>query len=119
MCPTCHTLLEVSDAPIARRMRAFIRSRIAAGDTKGEIKAKLVAQFGEVVLASPRTSGFDLLVWLLPLVALVGGGGVLGLVTWQWVRAGQADLARDGQDDRADLSPAIERRLQEELSRFE
>lgn len=32
MCPTCHTLLELSQAPVAQRMRAFIRRRIAAGD---------------------------------------------------------------------------------------
>lgn len=53
MCPTCRTVLELSHAPIAERMRAFIRRRIAAGDTKSAIKAKLVAQFGESVLAAP------------------------------------------------------------------
>jgi cytochrome c-type biogenesis protein CcmH len=119
MCPTCHTLLELSNAPIAQRMRAFIRARIAADDTKGVIKAKLVAQFGEAVLASPRTSGFDLLAWVLPLVGLVGGGGLVGLVAWGWARAGNAELAPHEQDDQTDPDPAIERRLQEELARFD
>ena len=50
-CPTCHTPLAVSHSPIAERMRVFIRARIAAGDTKSEIKDKLVADFGESVLA--------------------------------------------------------------------
>ena len=47
ICPTCHETLAASTSPIAERMRAFIRARIAAGDTTSEIKAKLVDQFGE------------------------------------------------------------------------
>ena len=46
VCPVCETTLDTSDAPIARRMKAYIRERIAAGDTKSEIKAQLVEQFG-------------------------------------------------------------------------
>ncbi|HJX75522.1 MAG TPA: hypothetical protein VJ247_04145, partial [Gaiella sp.] len=30
MCPTCHQLLELSNAPVADRIRAFIRTRIGA-----------------------------------------------------------------------------------------
>ena len=46
-CPTCNTLLALSSSPIAERMRSFIDARIAAGDTKTEIKDQLVDQFGE------------------------------------------------------------------------
>src|SRR5581483_12051119 len=65
MCPTCHTTLDQSSAPAARRIEAFIRRRIAAGDTKSEIKAKLVAQFGPSILAAPPKHGFNLIVWWL------------------------------------------------------
>jgi cytochrome c-type biogenesis protein CcmH len=78
MCPTCHTLLEVSDAPVADRMRVFIRTRIAAGAHKSEIKDELVAQFGEAVLAAPPKRGLNLIAWLAPAAALVGGGLALG-----------------------------------------
>ena len=57
VCPVCETTLDTSDAPVARRMKAFIRARIAAGDTKSEIKAKLVDQFGTGVLAVPPREG--------------------------------------------------------------
>src|SRR5579864_3607243 len=63
MCPTCHTTLDQSDAAIARRIEAFIRVRIAAGDTKQQIIDKLVAQFGPAILAEPTHKGFDLLAW--------------------------------------------------------
>jgi cytochrome c-type biogenesis protein CcmH len=65
ICPTCHTTLELSDAPVADRMRAFIRERIAAGDTKTEIKASLVESFGEGVLAAPPREGFNWLASML------------------------------------------------------
>lgn len=72
MCPTCKTLLELSHAPVAERMRAFIRRRIAAGETKSRIEAELVHEFGEGVLASPPKHGFGLLAWLVPLLAGTG-----------------------------------------------
>ena len=56
-------------------MRTFIRARIAAGDTKSEIKRKLVDDFGEQVLASPPKRGFNLLAWVLPPVLVVAAGG--------------------------------------------
>src|SRR5712692_10779163 len=61
MCPTCHTTLDQSNSLEARRIEAFIAQRIRVGDSKSEIKAKLVAQFGESILAAPPRHGFDLL----------------------------------------------------------
>ena len=46
MCPICGTLLELSDSPQAEREVAFIRRRIAAGQTKSQIKDALVAEYG-------------------------------------------------------------------------
>ena len=118
MCPTCQTPLELSDAPIAERMRVFIRARIAAGDTKSEIKAKLVADFGEGVLTAPPTHGFGLLAWVLPFAGLLGFGIAIGVVAWRWTRAGP-ERAGPNDDGRFDLDPAVERRLEEELARFD
>jgi cytochrome c-type biogenesis protein CcmH/NrfF len=71
MCTVCGTALNLSQAPQADRERALIRRLIAAGKTKPEIKAALVAEYGERVLAEPAKSGFDLTAWLVPLVALL------------------------------------------------
>ena len=109
MCPTCKQLLELSHAPVADRIRAFIRTRIAAGDTKSEIKRRLVAQFGEAILAAPPAHGFDLLAWLLPLLGLTGSAGVVGLLAWLW--RGQSPPAVED-----DLEPELARRLDEELA---
>ncbi len=92
VCPTCHTTLDQSSAPIALRMKQFVRTRIAAGDTKGEIKAQLVAQFGKGVLAAPERKGFDLLAWVLPIAGLLAGAAVLTVLAWRWTRRPEDDL---------------------------
>ena len=94
VCPVCETTLDPSDAPVARRMKAFIRQRIAAGDTKSEIKATLVDQFGAGVLAVPPKQGFDLLAWLLPLAGLALGVVVVGALAWRWSRRAAATTRR-------------------------
>ena len=120
VCPVCETTLDTSDAPIARRMKAFIRARIAAGDTKSEIKAKLVDQFGESVLAAPPKSGFNLLAWVLPLAGIVIAAGVVGLLAYRWSRSRKGEEAGEpSANGRFSLDPELERRLDEELARYD
>jgi cytochrome c-type biogenesis protein CcmH len=111
----------MSEAPAANRIRAFIGARIRAGDTRSEIMDKLVAQFGPEIRAAPPKSGFGLLAWLLPLVLLLGGGAVIGVYAWRWSRSREpaSAAARPEQNGRAPLDPELERRLEEELARFE
>jgi cytochrome c-type biogenesis protein CcmH len=113
VCPTCKTTLDQSDAPVARRMKQIIRTRLAEGATEEQIKAELVAQFGRGVLAAPPKSGFDLLAWLVPLALLGAGAVAVAAVVWGWSRRrseGEASAAVD---------PELERRLDAELDRFD
>jgi len=118
VCPVCETTLDTSNAPVALRMKAYIRERIAAGDTKSEIKAALVDQFGPAVLAEPPKKGFELIAWVLPLAGLVLGVVVVGLLAWRWshTRKAEDEPAADAAEP---LDPALERRLDDELARFE
>jgi len=118
MCPTCHQLLELSNAPIADRIRAFIQTRIDAGDTKSEIKRQLVSEFGEVVLAAPPAHGFTLLAWLLPLLGLAGSATVIAVLAWHWRRQ-TLESAKPVQADSSVLDQALVRRLDEELALFD
>jgi cytochrome c-type biogenesis protein CcmH len=120
ICPTCHESLAVSSSPIADRMRSFIRARIAAGDTKSEIKSKLVDQFGESVLAAPPKHGFNLLAWLLPFAGLGLGGAALAVLARRWSRAREDAVSTDPSGNgRGPLDPELERRVDEELARFD
>lgn len=114
VCPVCETTLDTSDAPVARRMKARIREQIAAGNTKSEIKQYFVDQFGTGVLAVPPREGFDLVAWLLPLAGLGVGLVVVGTLAWRWSRS-----RNDGVGEGDTLDPALERRLDDALERFE
>jgi cytochrome c-type biogenesis protein CcmH len=120
-CPTCNAPLALSDAPVADRIRAFVRARIEAGDTKSEIKAKLVESFGEDVLAAPPREGFNLLAWVLPLAGGLAAVTLLGAAALRWSRArGNEDPPHDASaNGRGPLDPDLERRLDEELARFD
>lgn len=113
VCPVCETTLDQSTAPVAQRMKAFIRVRIAAGDSEREIKDALVDEFGPGVLATPPKSGFGLLAWLLPLVALLAGAIAVGVLIRSWSRR------RAPPDDEPPLDPQLDRLVDEELARFD
>jgi cytochrome c-type biogenesis protein CcmH len=121
MCPICagETLAQSDTAP-AQRIKGYIASRIADGATKSQIKDELVTQWGQRILAAPPRHGFNLLAWVLPLVGIVGGAGVMGFLAWRWTRVREPEpapqrWALNGQP----LGPEEERRLDEELARFD
>ena len=91
------------------------RGRIRAGDTKSEIEQKLVAQFGQEVLARPSKHGLDLAAWLLPLGVLVVGAAGLGAAIWRW----RGTARESPSPSPAPLDPELEQRIDEELARFE
>ncbi|NOJ43380.1 cytochrome c-type biogenesis protein [Bradyrhizobium australiense] len=74
-CMVCQNQsIDDSDAPLARDLRLLVRERIASGDSDSQVIDFLVARYGEFVLLKPRFSPHTLLLWLLPPLALVGGG---------------------------------------------
>jgi cytochrome c-type biogenesis protein CcmH len=77
-CMVCQNQsIDDSDAPLARDLRLLVRERIAAGDSDAQVRDFLVARYGEFVLLKPRVNSHTLLLWLLPPLALVGGGVAL------------------------------------------
>ena len=116
MCLVCHEPLDQSTSPFADRERALIRRYIAEGDTKSQIKDKLVAQFGVQILAAPPDSGFHILAWWLPIAGAAAGALALAFLARRWSRGrrGPPDA-----DRAAAIEPELERRLDEELARFD
>jgi cytochrome c-type biogenesis protein CcmH len=91
-CMVCQNQsIDDSDAPLARDLRLLVRERIAAGDSNSQVMDFLVARYGEFVLLKPRFNPHTLLLWLLPPLALAGGGAAL----WAFSRRRKAALGRD------------------------
>ena len=79
-CMVCQNQsIDDSDAPLARDLRLLVRERIAAGDSDNQVMDFLVARYGEFVLLKPRVNQHTLVLWLLPPLALAGGGMALWL----------------------------------------
>jgi cytochrome c-type biogenesis protein CcmH len=74
-CMVCQNQsIDDSEAPLARDLRLLVRERIAAGDSDAQVIDFLVERYGEFVLLKPRFNPHTLLLWLLPPLALAGGG---------------------------------------------
>lgn len=80
LCPVCQGLT-VADSPsqLAQQMRAIIRQKLERGESQDQIVQYFVERYGEGVLVEPPKSGFRILLWLGPVLAL--GAGV-GLLVW-------------------------------------
>lgn len=113
-CPTCNTPLDVSSSPAAADMKQYIAERIDRGWDKQRIIDGLVAEFGEGVLATPAKSGFDLVAWLVPGLAVLAGIVAIGILAWTWSRR------RAAATPAAPPPPTAEeaRRLDDELRRL-
>lgn len=117
VCPSCHVPLDESNSPVARQMKAFIAKRIAQGATRSQIVDELVGppnNLGDGVLGVPRTHGFDLIAWVLPLGGIALGALAIGGGAWRWSRTRSGGAPRV-----AALDPVLDRRVDEELARFD
>ena len=112
MCLECKEPLQESpDAPQAQRERALIQSLIAQCKSKSEIKAVLVRQFGDRVLAQPPAKGFDLTAYVVPALAVLVALAAIGTATFKWRRRRPppAAPAVTGAGDDARLDADLER----------
>lgn len=63
-----------SNADLAGDMRRVIRERIAAGEKPEQVRAWLVSKYGDWVSFKPQVKPATMPLWLIPLLALLGGG---------------------------------------------
>lgn len=118
MCTQCGTPLNISEAPVADRERAFIRTLIEQGRTKDEIKALLREEYGPRVLAVPSRGGFDSAAWIVPVA--IGLLAVLGVAfaARRW-RTRRGPAVSDPGPDPPQLDSGDARRLDAELAAFD
>jgi cytochrome c-type biogenesis protein CcmH len=112
-CVVCQNL-SVADSPseMAGQMRAIVRDRLAAGESPEQVRQYFVDRYGEWILLAPRRRGFTLVVWGVPVAAVVIGLAVTILLLRRWTRAGRARAVPPAVD--ATMSARIRRELGDE-----
>jgi cytochrome c-type biogenesis protein CcmH len=122
MCPVCGTPLGLAtEAPQAQDEREFIQRLIDDCRSKDEIKQALVAQYGERVLALPGDEGGeddlgDVLVYVIPAVAVLLAAGGIAFAVLRWRRSGRAGKPLGGEQAAAGASA---KQLDADLERYD
>ena len=105
-CPVCQGL-SVADSPTpsAVAMKEEVRQFLAAGYTQTQILTYFEQSYGEFIRLEPKAKGFNLLVWILPIAALLTG---LALVMRRVRRPDD-----DARDDAPPVDPDLETYLEQ------
>ena len=120
MCPICPgQTIDQSSSELSVQMRSLVREKLEQGETREEILQFFVERYGETVLAAPVKSGFNLIVWLAPILGILTGGIMLWVIIRRWVRGkdkSSTELLPTTPDDSHDEK--YRRQLEKDLKDF-
>jgi len=89
-CPVCRSeSVDESPAPVSKNLRDFIATAVGQGKSDSEIRASIEAKYPGSSLI-PASSGFDALVWIVPVAATIVAAGALLLAFRRWSRVAAA-----------------------------
>jgi cytochrome c-type biogenesis protein CcmH/NrfF len=123
MCPVCGTPLALATgSPQAEAERAFILDLVEDCQSKPQILAALVREYGPGVLALPPATGFDLAAYAVPIIAVLLATLLVIVLVIRWRRSQGEPLdelpPNAGVDD-ADRLLAEERASEEDEQRLD
>jgi len=102
-CPVCQgQSVQASTSEAARNMKQQIEAMIAAGYSDDQVLRYFESSYGQFIRMMPRAEGFNLLVWVIPALALLLGG----LVSWRAIVNMGARPARSAAAIEASSEPA-------------
>jgi cytochrome c-type biogenesis protein CcmH len=97
-------------------LKQEVLTLVSQGLSRDEILLRFRDKYGEKILSSPTTEGFNLAAWLLPFVAVGAGALVVVLTVRRWTAAGKEESAPL---PTRELTDGERRRLEAELAENE
>lgn len=77
-CPICQgTSIADSPAAVASQMRSVVREQLAAGSTDQGVRDFFVERYGRWILLTPTTQGYDVALWVAPVLLLSSGAHIV------------------------------------------
>jgi len=92
-CGCADLTVRVCTCGTADGIRQEIAARLVNGESPDQVVAAFVARHGEQIRSAPLKSGFDLVAWVTPFVALILAGSALVVVVRRWGKARGGSLA--------------------------
>lgn len=84
-CPVCQgESIQDSPSELAQQMRAVVRDRLRAGETPEQVKDYFASKYGEWILLEPRMTGLNILLYVLPIVLVLGGVALVVILVRRW-----------------------------------
>lgn len=110
-CPVCANVpLDACGTAACIQWREQIGDLLAQGYTEQQVYDYFVEQYGPSVLSAPPPSGFNWLIYVLPVAAVLLGGGLLWLALRSWIK-----VETPAPKKAASVSGSYKKRLEEEL----
>ena len=102
--------------------KTLIDEQLAKGKAPDELVQYYVSQYGEVVLAAPTKTGFNVTAWVMPFVGLIVGAVAIYFLLGMWSARREDPTLPDGAlaaIPLPDSDDPISRRLDDELRDFD
>lgn len=126
MAPCCwHGTVDSHNSPIANKIANQIDHMVEEGKTRDQILDSISKEYGERIIASPRTNGNGVLYYAIPAMVVLASG--FGLYRWvkRTTRTGVAAAATSSAPEPKAPAPnanaysdAVNQQFEEQLKRF-
>jgi cytochrome c-type biogenesis protein CcmH len=114
----CGDILVNCTCERSEEMRAIITGMLNEGQTKTQVLAAFVSQFGEVILSSPPRKGFNLVAYGVPMAGFFIGSVVAVTMARRW-RSSRRDEEDEDSEGDDDISEEMEKRIRGEMENLE
>jgi cytochrome c-type biogenesis protein CcmH len=101
-------------------VREQIDAMLKRGMSGPQVIAFYRGKYGEKILSAPTTEGFNLVAWIMPFAAILGGGALIAITFGRWRSKGSAPIGAtesgaDGGADSSGFDAELRRALEREL----
>lgn len=111
MAPCCYAQqVAVHQSDAAAQVKDDVRARLARGDTRQQILDAYVKAYGKRILAVPPAAGFDLSLYVLPVVLFFVSLTGVGVLVRRFAQPPPRQAASP-----ALVTPDVDRRIDDEL----
>ncbi len=112
-CPTCQAQsVKNSDSGLSLNMKSRIRELLKEGRSEEEILDFFEERYGEWILREPPKKGFNLFLWLTPLVLIV----VIGFLV---IRSLAKRSQKPDEESQVPLTSKEKKQIEKDLNRFQ